>query len=121
MNLHRIGGIIVVTALLFLDAGAAIAQRGDSHFRVESEAGKNRRGKPIISGYVYNDYGNPAGKIQLLIEALDAQGQVTGKNVVPVIGFAPVFNRLYFEVPARADAVTYRVSVYSFEWFARGE
>ena len=130
MNRRRplswVPGAIGFAALLVSGLGPAVAQdtgrRVDAsrYFRVESESGQNRRGTLTVRGYVYSNYGYNAGEIQLLIEGLDDQEQVTVKRVVPILGSVPPFGRLYFESPAPGAAAHYRVSVYWYEWIARG-
>ena len=91
----------------------------DRGFRVEWEAAQARRG-PVIRGYVHNDSGYTAANVRLLIESLDAGGQVTATTIGYLPGTAPPFDRLYFEVPLKATAPTYRVRVGSWEPIGRG-
>lgn len=91
----------------------------DRGFRIDWEAAHTRRGH-VIRGYVYNDSGYTAANIRLLIEALDAGGQVATTTVGYLPGTAPPFDRLYFEVPLKAPAASYRVRVGSWEPAARG-
>ena len=92
----------------------------DRFFRVEAEGGQGRGGRPIVRGYIYNDYGQAAGRIQLQVETLDATGEVVARSLVHVDGTVPQFGRVYFEGPASAAGARYRVSVYYFEWLNRG-
>lgn len=88
-------------------------------FRVEWEPTQTRRGL-VIRGYVHNDSGYTAANVRLLIESLDAGGQVAATTVGYLPGTAPPFNRLYFEVPVKAAAASYRVRVGSWEPIGRG-
>jgi len=106
-------------------AGAAWAQgfgsaAPDRFFRVESEGGQGRGGRPVVRGYLHNDYGVAAGRVLLQVETLDASGQVVARSLVPVDGTVPGFGRLYFEGPVTAAGARYRVTVYYFEWLNRG-
>lgn len=106
-------------------AGTAWAQgfgspAPDRWFRVEAEGGQGRGGRPVVRGYVYNDYGLAAGRLLLQVETLDATGQVVARSLVPVDGAVPGFGRLYFEGPVSAAGARYRVTVYYFEWLNRG-
>jgi hypothetical protein len=106
-------------------AGAAWAQgfgsaAPDRFFRVEAEGGQGRGGRPVVRGYVNNDYGQAAGRVLLQVETLDASGQVVARSLVPVDGTVPGFGRLYFEGPVTTAGARYRVTVYYFEWIHRG-
>jgi hypothetical protein len=80
-----------------------------------------RRGaQPVVEGRVRNDWGFPANQIQLLVDALDADGRVVaqrvtrlGANELPPGIAAP------FSVSA-PPAAGYRVSVYAFNWIQGG-
>src|SRR5215470_5300683 len=48
----------------------------DSRLRFEWEVGRTFRGQPLIQGYIYNDYMRAAYNVRLLVETLDAGGQV---------------------------------------------
>ena len=106
-------------------AGAAWAQgfgsaAPDRFFRVEAEGGQGRGGRPVVRGYVHNDYGVAAARVLLQVETVDASGQVVARSLVPVDGVVPGFGRLYFEGPVTAAGARYRVTVYYFEWIHRG-
>ena len=111
--------------LLIRGGGAAWAQgfgsaAPDRFFRVETEGGQGRGGRPVVRGYVYNDYGIAAGRVLLQVETVDASGQVVARTLVHVDGAVPGFGRLYFEGPVSAAGARYRVTVYYFEWVHRG-
>src|SRR5512132_4358984 len=74
---------VLAALLLCLGAGAARAQvqtrSVESDLRVESSGSEDRRGRPVVSGYVYNQRaGSYAVGVRLLVEALDGSGQVLG-------------------------------------------
>jgi hypothetical protein len=119
----------VATVVLALAASLAVSTAWtqgfgsgapDRFFRVEADGGQGRGGRPVIRGYVYNDYGQPAGRIQLQVESLDATGQVVGRTLAPVDGTVPPFGRLYFDVPVSTAGARYRATVYYFEWVRTG-
>ena len=106
-------------------AGAAWAQgfgsaAPDRFFRVEAEGGEARGGRPVVRGYIHNDYGLAAVRVLLQVETLDASGHVVARSLVPADGTVPGFGRLYFEGPVSAAGTRYRVTVYYFEWVHRG-
>lgn len=115
---------VLMTVVLVIPA-AAVAQNyaipsASRDFRVESETTTGRRG-PILSGYVYNDQGLTADRVQLLVEGLDASGNVTSTTTAFVIGDVPPGSRRYFEVPLTASrAPSYRVKVVTYELTGRG-
>ena len=92
----------------------------ERYFRLEWEAGQSRRGRPLIRGYLYNDQPVNVNNVRLLIETLDASGQVTSRTVGYVDGLIPATSRTYFEVPVSAPGGTFRVSVMSFDLIRTG-
>ena len=91
----------------------------ERYMRVEASTTQGRRG-PVVSGYVHNLYGNPMDRVRLVLETLDASGKMTSSTIVYVLGTVPVSGRAYFETPAPAGGVNYRVRVLSFEPVGRG-
>ena len=97
--------------------GAALSATStvDARIRLDWEVG-TRRGRPVIQGYVYNDYLRAAYNVQLLVETLDASGTVIVRGVGFVRGIVPFSDRAYFEVPLKMPGASYRVSVTGFDW-----
>ncbi len=88
----------------------------ENYFKIQSEI-VEEYGRPIIRGYVLNDWGFVARRVQLLVESLDQNGTILGQRVewlVPSV-LTPG-SRAYFETPAPAFSLAYRVSVFSFDW-----
>ena len=115
----------LVTLLICLGAGGARAQvqtrSVDSDLRLESTDSEDRRGRPVVSGYVYNQRaGSYAISVRIRVEALDGSGQVAGSTIGYVLGDVPPSNRSYFEIKAPARAASYRVTIESFAWRAYG-
>ncbi|MBI2204771.1 MAG: hypothetical protein HYU41_13050 [Candidatus Rokubacteria bacterium] len=121
----RLGFALVgalTVAVLTLDALSVDAQSWTTPadgFRVEWEPMTSQRG-PAVRGYVYNDGGHVAGNIRLIVESLDGAGQLAATTIGYLSGTAPAFGRLYFEVPVKAPATSYRVRVGSWEAVERG-
>ena len=92
----------------------------EQFFRVTWEPEPVQRfGRPYVAGYVMNDFGLGAMRVQLLVDGLDASGQVTSQSVSWLRSprtFVPPASRVYFEVAAPQPAVTYRVSIFAFDW-----
>ncbi len=103
------------------DAAAISAPSGiDARLRLDWEAGTGWKGRPVIRGHVYNDYGRPAVDVRLLVETLDASGAVVGRSIGFVVGAVPFADRAYFEMPVKTPGASYRVTVTSFDWRAGG-
>jgi hypothetical protein len=107
-----------MTVALLLMAGARSADAQGAaplQFRVEWQEGKSKKGTPVLDGYVYNTRPTGAIDVRLLVEILDAQGQVIDRTYGVVQGTVNAFDRVYFYVPLPVTGAGYRVSVYSFE------
>jgi len=88
---------------------------GSEFFHVEWTAGIDRRGQSHLSGYVHDDYGDPAKNVQLQITALDASGRQIEQVTRPVEGLVPAEGDAYFDV-AVPPAAAYRVDVSAFDF-----
>jgi hypothetical protein len=88
----------------------------DPRLRLEYEVTRTITGHPEISGYIYNDYMRAANNVQLLIETLDASGQVIDRRYGFVVGVVPGFSRTPFDVLLKTAGAGYRVTVTSFDW-----
>ncbi|MBI3824681.1 MAG: hypothetical protein HY294_01630 [Candidatus Rokubacteria bacterium] len=93
--------------------GSAEVQR---NFRFDYRVGPDRSGRPVVWGYVYNDYGSAAGRVRMLVEEVDGQGRAVGQSRAWLPGTIPGKQRAYFEVPVTNLAGTYRVTLESFQW-----
>ncbi len=118
--------VALLTAVLVLaSVGDALAQGfgrpADVDLRVEWSASEDRRGRPVVGGYVYNQRsGAWATGVRLLVEGLDASGQVVETTTASVLGEVPPANRSYFEIKPATKAASYRVTIQSFSWRAYG-
>jgi len=88
---------------------------------LEWEATQDRKGRPIIVGRMIT-YGGMSGYCipRLLVETLDAQGQVTAQRMGFIPGFVGGFDNVYFEELIRAPGPAYRVSIASWDKCAGG-
>jgi hypothetical protein len=130
MNIRssRIGrtvGLALLVALVTVHgaAGQTLTPRilGWENFFTLTWEQSQERGQPVISGYIKNNAGFPARRIQLLVDALDASGRVTGQRVSWLGSDLTSGMRAYFEVPAPPPASTYRVSVFAYDWVQTAE
>jgi hypothetical protein len=86
----------------------------DSYFKLEWQADE-RRGKPVVSGYVTNQWGYAVRNLRLRVEALDAAGGVTASYIGFVTGYVTPGSHVYFEVPVNEKAPKYRVTALSWD------
>jgi hypothetical protein len=119
--MSRQGIVLLVLALVLGTSGApATAMMSpsgiDFRLRLDWEAGPARGGRQAVTGYIYNDYSRAANNVRILVESLDASGQVIDRASGFVQGIVPVFNRSYFYVPLKTAGASYRVTVSTFEW-----
>jgi hypothetical protein len=119
----------VAVALAVWFAGGAIGAAGAQGFgrsaegdlRLEWTAGEDRRGRPIVTGYIYNLRGGTyATSVRLLVEALDASGATVGSASGWLFGDVPPSDRSYFEIKAPPRAASYRVTIQTFSWRSYG-
>ncbi|MGH7373826.1 MAG: hypothetical protein ACREJY_06325 [Candidatus Rokuibacteriota bacterium] len=101
-------------------AALSAASSVDARIRLDWQVGSGRGGRPVIQGYVFNDYGRPASDVHLLVETLDASGAVIGRTIGFVRGVVQFNDRAYFEVPIKTPGASYRVSVTGFDWKGGG-
>jgi hypothetical protein len=73
-------------------------------------------GRPLIVGHVITQGGKASYCIpRLLVETLDAQGQVTAERMGFIPGTVGGYDKVYFEEPIRAPGPAYRVSIVSWD------
>jgi hypothetical protein len=86
------------------------------------QATQDKAGRPLIVGHVIT-YGGKSGYCipRLLVETLDAQGQVTAQRMGFIPGYVGAFDNVYFEQPIRAPGPAYRVSIASWDKCAGGQ
>lgn len=113
-----------IVALVLVTAGAVGAQSLSplvtdwaQFFRVESES-VSRGGRSVVSGRVWNTAPWSTRRIQLLVEAVDGNGQVVNQRVAWLGVDLTAGTHASFDVPM-PTAVSYRVSVFAFD-SARG-
>ena len=87
----------------------------ERHFTVTSETW-NRGNRPVVAGYVINDSGFTAMKVQLLVDGLDGAGRIVNQRVTWLGPALPPGMRAYFELPVVSGTSQYRVSVFAFDW-----
>jgi hypothetical protein len=86
-------------------------------FKLEWQPGQHR-GLPVVEGYVTNVSPYETTHIRVLVESLDAAGQVTAQRIAWVPGELGGGARAFFQVPA-APASAYRVRIFSYDRLER--
>jgi len=81
---------------------------------VEPDESQARR----VDGYIVNTYGQ-AAQVQLLVQALDASGNLVDQKIDYMLFPVPGFGRSYFNVRRLAAADHYQVTVWS-AYFLQG-
>lgn len=97
-------------------AQSVTAETAPKFFRVEAQPGTDRKGRPIVWGYVYNDRGLGHARVRILVETLDTSGKPIAQEIDYVDGEVLLYNRAYYEVRPRTTGPKYRVNVYSADW-----
>ncbi len=87
-------------------------------FTIDSQAGQ-RKGRPILSGAVHNQYGATASRVQLLVEGLDDKGGVVSQRVIWLGDSIGPFDTVHFDVPVE-PAANYRVTIFAYDGQGRG-
>jgi len=87
-------------------------------FTIDSQAGQ-RKGRPILSGAVHNQYGATATRVQLLVQGLDDKGGVVSQRVVWLGDSIEPFDTVHFDVPVE-PAANYRVTIFAYDGQGRG-
>jgi hypothetical protein len=85
----------------------------EQHFTVTWDA-TQRRGRPLVEGYVINRSPYRVGRVRLLVDSLDDAGRVVDQRVSWVPGELGGDSRLYFDVPV-TPAARYRVRIFSYD------
>jgi len=117
--MRRLLGLLALTTIL-VAAAAVHAAEIQPHMAgweqiLSLEYGPGQaHGKPTIEGTVTNISPYDLTGIRLLVDTLDAGGQVAGQKVAWVPGELRGGGRLHFSVPT-APAPAYRVRVFTYD------
>ena len=117
-----LGAALVLAARpAVVTAQSVTAATAPRYFRVEAQPGTDRKGRPIVWGYVYlHTKGQGSARVRLLVESLDAAGQPVASEIAYVDNDVLLYSRTYFEMRPHTPASAYRVSVYSADWTKQG-
>ena len=118
---------MLIACSIWQDPGPARAERittvgNAGTITLDWHATQDRGGRPLITGRVIT-YGGRADycDARLLVETLDAQGQVTASRVGFIPGHVGAFDNVYFEEPIRVPGAAYRVSIASWDKCGGGQ
>src|SRR5260370_21283470 len=93
-------------------AGALSATSSvDSRLRLEWEVGSRHGGRPVIQGYVYNDYVRSAAEVQLQVDSVNASGAVTSRPGGFVRGIVPLNDRTSLHAPVKIAAAPHPLTL----------
>jgi hypothetical protein len=90
------------------------------YFRVEAHRDKDRKGRDIVWGYVYNERGRYWARVRLLVETLDAAGRPIASQLVYVDEDVPYTGRAYYEARLATPGPGVRVTIHSGDWRVGG-
>jgi hypothetical protein len=96
-------------------------QNAPRYFRIESQSGPDRKGRPSVWGYVnLNSLGLGSARVRLLVETLDAAGQPIASEIAYLDTEVNFSGRTYFEVRPKTPGASYRVTIHSGDWTRTG-
>lgn len=93
---------------------SAQTSEADRYFKVEWEPEAVPRGGWAVQGYVTSTHPYRVNGVRLLVEVLNAQGEVESRAYGWVPGDVPSGGRAYFFVSVPKRGAAYRVKVLSF-------
>lgn len=103
------------------EAQSITPQNAPRYFRIDSQSGLDRKGRPSVWGYVnLNSSGLGSARVRLLVETLDAAGQPIASEIVYLDTEVAFSGRTYFEVRPKTPGASYRVSIHSGDWTRTG-
>ena len=127
MTRRALRGLALTPLLLILPgfsnparAQTITAESAPKFFRLESHPDKDKKGRDIVWGYVYNTRGKGNAWLRLLIETLDTSGKPVATQIAYVDEDIPLYNRAYYVTRVNQPGPSYRVSFHSGDWTRLG-
>jgi hypothetical protein len=77
---------------------------------------EERKGKPVVTGKIYNNWGLAAANMRLLVDELDANGRIVDQQVGWLGFMLTPGTSAPFEIPVAHSTPNHRVSVFAFDW-----
>jgi hypothetical protein len=79
-----------------------------------------RSGRPVVTGRIHNNWNFAAANVRLLVDELDANGQIIDQQI-GWLGFTLTPGTTApFEIPVAHRTPNHRVSVFAFDWVQEG-
>jgi hypothetical protein len=91
----------------------------EQYFKLDWATGADR-GRPVVFGHVYNNWGFAATNVRLLVDGLNERGEIVSQTVGWLGTQLTPGTTAPFEVAVDGQAPSYRVSVFAFDWVQRG-
>jgi hypothetical protein len=123
MKLARV--IAAVSLVVAVGAGASVATAvgpltprvvgWEQYFTIDWRVSATK-GRPVVWGYIANNWGMPAANMRVLVDGLDASGQIVTQQLSWVPFRVMPGTRTYFEVPMPQETPSYRVGIFAFDW-----
>jgi hypothetical protein len=118
----RAGVVVALVGLIVLGPGPSVADKlieplvvgWESIFKLAWEPAQ-RSGRPVVQGTIVNDSPYEIAAVQLLLDALDGQGNVVDQQVSWGPSALGPFSRAPFEIAVERPAASYRVRVLAFD------
>jgi hypothetical protein len=80
----------------------------------------DRSGRPVVTGRIRNNWNFAAANVRLLVDELDANGQIVNQQI-GWLGFTLTpGTSAPFEIPVAHRTPNHRVSVFAFDWIQEG-
>ena len=77
---------------------------------------EEHKGRPVVIGKIYNNWGFPAANMRLLVDELDANGQIVDQQLGWLGFMLTPGTTAPFEIPVAHATPNHRVSVFAFDW-----
>ena len=114
---------LIATLMVVLLASSAMAAGpltplviGWEQFFKLTWTAEEHKGKPVVIGRIYNNWGFAAANMRLLVDELDANGQIVDQKL-GWLGFTLTPGTTApFEIPVAHATPNHRVSVFAFDW-----
>ena len=115
---HLVGGLLGLGLIASPLVGASQSQTSveERFFRIEWQVEQPAE-RPVIVGTVRNGYSDAIQRVQVLVQVLDATGQVIHEAVGTTPSVAPG-RRGDFRVPLPVTGARYAITVHAFEFGA---
>ena len=82
---------------------------------------EEHKGKPVVIGKIYNNWGFAAANMRLLVDELDANGQIVDQKLGWLGFMLTTGTTAPFEIPVAHATPNHRVSVFAFDWVQTGD